>query len=71
MKITYDKIADAVYIYVKYPIKRGESKKQIPVDSKAMIILDFDKKDRLLGIEILDASKSLNKKFLKEAERID
>ena len=69
MKITYDKEADAVYIYLKYPIKKGESKKQLPVNEG--IILDFDKKDRLLGIEILFASKVLNKKFLKQAKRID
>ena len=69
MKITYDKEADAVYIYLKYPIKKGESKKQLPVNE--CIILDFDKKDRLLGIEILFASKVLNKKFLKQAKRID
>ena len=70
MKITYDKEADAVYIYVKYPIKRGESQTQLPLDDYP-VILDFDKKDRLLGIEVLNASKVLNKEFLKEAKRID
>lgn len=70
MRVTYDKGADAVYIYVKYPIKKGESKKQLSLDDYP-IILDFDKKDRLLGIEVLNVSKTLNKKFLKEAKRID
>mgnify|MGYP001562827658 CR=1 FL=1 len=69
MKITYDKEADAIYFYIKYPIKKGESKKQIPVNPA--IILDFDKNDKLLGIEVLFASKVLNKKVLKEAIRID
>ena len=69
MRITYDKEADAAYIYIKYPIKKGEAKKTIPTDAGP--IFDFDKKSKLLGIEILDASKVLNKKFLKEAKRID
>lgn len=70
MRITYDKEADAVYIYIKYPIKKGESKKQIDVNNLP-IILDLGKKDKLLGIEILNASKVLNKEILKEAVRID
>ena len=47
MRVTYDKEADAVYIYIKYPIRK------------------------LLGVEVLDASKILNKKFIREAKRID
>ncbi|MBI2101377.1 DUF2283 domain-containing protein [Candidatus Woesearchaeota archaeon] len=66
MRITYDKEADAVYIYVKYPIKNGESKTQVSLDDYP-IILDFDKKSKLLGIEVLNASKTLNKNVLKEA----
>ncbi len=69
MRITYDKEADAVYIYIKYPIKKGEVKKTVPTDAGP--ILDFNKKGKLLGIEILRASKVLNKEFLKEAKRID
>lgn len=70
MRITYDKGADAVYIYIKYPMAKGESKTQLPLEDYP-IILDFDKEDKLLGIEVLNASKILNKKFLKEAKRID
>lgn len=69
MRITYDKEADATYIYIKYPIKKGESKTQIPLEDYP-IILDFDKKDRLLGIEVLSASKILNKKVIEKAIKI-
>ena len=69
MEVTYDKEADAVYIYLKNPIKRGEAKKTVPTDAGP--ILDFDKKGKLIGIEILWASKVLSRKFIKEAKRID
>lgn len=57
---------DAAYIYIKYPIKNGEAIKQKYIDEN--IILDFDKKRRLLGVEILNASKVMNKKVLVEAQ---
>ena len=66
MKFEYDKEVDAAYIYLKYPIKEGESKKTIQLNDN--IILDFDKEDKLLGVEILDASKMLKKEVLMEAQ---
>ena len=66
MNIEYDKEADAAYIYVVHPIKAGQSSKQVKVNED--IILDFDKQDRLLGIEVLDASKRMHKKVLLEAD---
>lgn len=66
MRIRYDKDADAAYIYIEGFIKKGGVKKTIEFNDN--IILDFDGKNRLLGIEILDASKVLNKKFLEEAQ---
>jgi len=66
MKLEYDKEADAAYIYLKFPIGEGEAKKTIQVNDN--IILDFDSKDRLIGIEILDATKVLKKDALTEAE---
>ena len=65
MKIEYDKDVDAAYIYLKIPIKDGEVKKTIELNEN--IILDFDDKGKLLGVEILDASKVLNKEILLEA----
>ena len=66
MKIEYDKEADAAYLYLVYPIKNGQSKKTIQLNDN--VILDFDEKEKLLGIEILDASKVLKKDVLMEAQ---
>lgn len=52
MKVTYSKIADAAYIYLDGEIDTGGVVKTIPVE-KTGVILDFDKKGRLIGIELL------------------
>ena len=65
MKITYDGVADAAYIYLKYPIKAGEVKNTIALNDE--IILDFDKNGKLIGIEILNAKKILAPKVLRKA----
>ena len=65
MKLEYDKEVNAAYIYIEYPIKEGEVKKTIELNEN--IILDFDNTGKLLGVEVLDASKVLNKKVLLEA----
>ena len=66
MKFEYDKDVDAAYIYIEFPIKNKGVKKTIELNEN--IILDFDSKDKLLGVEILDASKILDKKVLLEAQ---
>ena len=66
MKFEYDKEVDAAYIYLEYPIKDGEAKRTIELNEN--IILDFDEKGKLLGVEILDASKVLKKEALVEAQ---
>jgi len=66
MKIEYDKDADAAYIYVVYPLKDGQSKKTTKV--KEDIIVDFDKDGKLLGVEVLNASKHLDKKVILQAQ---
>ena len=62
----YDKEVDAAYIYLQHPIKEGEAKKTISLNEN--IILDFDKNERLIGVEVLKASRILNKKTLEEAK---
>ncbi|MEK6824196.1 MAG: DUF2283 domain-containing protein [Nanoarchaeota archaeon] len=62
MKLEYDRKIDAGYIYLVDEIKNGEAVKTIELDSN--IILDFNKDGRLLGIEVLNASKVLNKDIL-------
>lgn len=65
MKFEYNKDVDAAYIYLEHPIKDGEIKKTIELNDN--IALDYDKAGKLIGIEILDASKIMNKKILLEA----
>lgn len=65
MKLEYDKDVDAAYIYLEYPLKKGVTKKTIELNEN--IILDFDADNKLLGVEILDASKVLKKEVLMEA----
>lgn len=66
IKATYDKNANAAYIYLKEKIYPGEVKKTGLFDSykDEMINLDFDKNDNLIGIEIIDAKTVLPKNFL-------
>ncbi len=66
MKFEYDKDVGAAYVYLEHPIKDGEVKKTIELNEN--IILDFDRKGKLLGMEILNASKVMNKKVLVEAQ---
>ena len=63
MQFRYDKEADAVYISLKDRILSGEVKQTIAVSDN--IILDYDEKHKLIGIEILDASKIITKQALK------
>ena len=57
MKFEYDREADAGYFYLVDEIKDGEAVKTIELDSN--IILDFNEEGKLLGIEVLNASKML------------
>jgi uncharacterized protein YuzE len=65
MKITYDKFADAAYIYLS---NKKKAKKTIAVTDS--IIIDLDEKGGLMGVEVLDAAKHLSKNILKEAVKL-
>ncbi|MDP6293609.1 MAG: DUF2283 domain-containing protein [Candidatus Woesearchaeota archaeon] len=65
MKLEYDQEANAAYAYLKFPVKKGEAKKTIPVNDN--IIIDLDEKGRLLGVEILNARRLLPKQVLMKA----
>ncbi|MFQ5531458.1 MAG: DUF2283 domain-containing protein [Candidatus Nanoarchaeia archaeon] len=60
MKITFDKQADAVYI----EFNSGEFASNKKVDDDT--IIDLDKDNNILGIEILNASKRISKDFLSD-----
>lgn len=64
MKFEYDRDVDAAYIYLEYPIEEGQVKKTIELNDN--IIVDFDESGKLIGVEILNASKVINKKVLEE-----
>jgi uncharacterized protein YuzE len=62
VRITYDKSVDAAYVYLLDRIGREQVKKTYACDPREVngqINLDFDEEGRLLGIEVLDASRLL------------
>ena len=67
MKTTYDKEADAAYIYFK-DISAGEVFATISLNEN--INVDLNKEGRTLGMEILNATKNLPEIALKSAEII-
>ena len=54
MKITYDEVADALYIQFQ-----PESKIKETIKIREGILCDLDKEGRLFGIEVLDVSSRL------------
>ena len=60
MKLTYDPYADALYLFHKRNQKTSRS--EVVSDD---VIIDFDKQGKLLGMEILSASKQFSKRELK------
>jgi len=67
MRITYDAKADAVYLYIAETVHMPETR-QVDHD----IYLDFDEWGRLVGVEVLEASKRLDLNYLLPvAERLD
>jgi uncharacterized protein YuzE len=72
MRVTYDVAVDAAYIYLR-DTAPGESaytymaEPEIPTD---MINLDFDRDHRLIGIEVLSASRHLPADLLAAAEQL-
>ena len=58
MNVTYDKYTDAAYVYLLDKITAGAVARTIEL--KKDITLDFDKDGKLLGIEVLHASKIMS-----------
>jgi uncharacterized protein YuzE len=63
MTVTYDSEADAVYIYLKHPIGKGEVDHGAACEGAPMQ-LDFDAAGKILGIEVLLAAEVLPEEFL-------
>lgn len=72
MKTTYDAEADAAYISLTDDETPGRSVRNLEVESLAggSVVLDFDRDDVLLGVEVLGASRVLDQSFIDEAERV-
>lgn len=69
MKVTYDKSVDAAYIYIEDNFARRAVAKTYCCDPREVdgqINLDLDAHGRLLGIEVLDASKKLPASIMQE-----
>ena len=60
MKITYDSEADALYISLR------KASAADAVDIEEGVVADLDGEGQVIGFEILDASKRLNKTELSE-----
>ena len=55
VQVEYDKKADAMYIWLR------KAKYDISEELAENVILDLDKNGRIIGIEVLGASKNLGK----------
>lgn len=63
MRFHYDKKQDALYI------RFNENRYSESDEIKEGVIFDYDKKNKIIGIEILDVSKNLPKKFQSELSK--
>ncbi len=79
MEITYDKDADALYIEFSYAefvkneilerardVTKSRHAKNKKIDSKT--IIDIDKNDQIIGIELLDVSHRIPRNFLQKVK---
>jgi uncharacterized protein YuzE len=58
VQVEYDKKADALYIWVR------KAKYDISEELAENVILDLDKSERIIGLEVLDASKNLGNELV-------
>ncbi|WP_406732202.1 DUF2283 domain-containing protein [Streptomyces sp. NBC_01794] len=74
VRVTYDRQANAAYVYFTDPeaaVKVAHCYPCDPVAVDGMINLDFDDQGRLVGFEVLAASSKLPERLLDAAERLD
>jgi uncharacterized protein YuzE len=72
MKITYDADADAAYVYLVDSIPTGgvaQTRSAMLELDRAFIAFDFDADGKILGLEILGASRILADGVLRTADR--
>ena len=72
MRTTFDAEVDAAYISLAPETAPGRSVRNVEVESAGgSVVLDFDAEGVLLGVEVLGATRILDREFLDAAERID
>jgi uncharacterized protein YuzE len=57
-RVEYDQKADAMYIWLR------KAKYDISEELAENVIIDLDKNGRIIGMEVLDASKNLGKELI-------
>lgn len=69
MKVTYDRVANAAYIYLTSGEKRyvAESIPCEPTSNGPMVVIDLDKSNKIIGFEVLDARSFLPMEILESA----
>ena len=58
VRVEYSEKSDAVYIWLR------RAKYDISEELAENVIMDLDKRGRIIGIEVLDASKNIGKELL-------
>jgi len=58
IRVEYDSKADAMYIWLR------KARYEISEELAENVIIDLDKSGRIIGIEILDATKNLGKELV-------
>ena len=58
IRVEYDPKADAMYIWLR------KARYEISEELAENVIIDLDKRGRIIGIEILDASKNLGEQLV-------
>lgn len=58
VRIEYDSKADAMYIWLR------KARYDISEELAENVIIDLDRRGRIIGIEVLDASKNLGKELV-------
>ena len=58
VRVEYDQKADAMYIWLR------KAKYDISEELAENVVIDLDKNGRIIGIEVLDASKNLGKELV-------
>ena len=67
-RVEYDRDADAAYVYLVEEIPSGAVARTVTVDprevSGSIVTLDLDSENRIIGLEVLDASRRLSAELL-------